>query len=134
MKSELVAYAIAAGALLDGINSRLRLRREARRREAEAEERRAAVSRALGVNTVTVDGLEMPAPDYDHWTQKSTELKDGKEVTLVCVGKVHVSNEGTIWIGVGTPPLPVTPGTKQYAADVWKAHRQRVISQSLKQE
>jgi hypothetical protein len=136
MKPELVAYAIAAGALLHNLKLRLQLRKEALRREAEAEARRESVAQALGVNTVAVNGLEMPVPEYEHWTQKTVRLNDIKntKVTLICVGKIHVAEDGRIWIDTDMDGLPTTPETKQYAADVWKCHRQRVIAQSLKQE
>jgi len=133
MKTELAAYALAAGLLLDGIGLRLKLRREAHRREAEAEARRESVAQALGVNTVNVDGYELPVPDYEHWTMKKLRMENDGEYLFLCVGKISVRSDG-IWIGANIEGLPVTVATKRYANDVWKAYRQRLINQSLKQE
>lgn len=124
-----LAIATLSGGLLGGALIGIYVRHKTE------EEMATAVAQALAdSNTVLVDGVQLPRPEDERWTQVTrTSAVDRKtEIECLEIGGIAVSNHTTQRVYVGGNALPGTQSLRDYTLSVWRAHATRTTLKAIR--
>lgn len=122
-----LALFLFMGAWVAAIIDDLRLRRR-------IVELKAAKAVEAFADTVVVDGVQLPKPEDERWTKRSTQV-DEKERAFLALGAVAVGDLppiDTVYVESCKIRSSGSDATKRYVAAVWDAYNSRVIVKSIR--